>query len=448
MTRETSWFWDTEVLVLAGKIGYSVGEVPVTWREMKTRRTPLGRLLSDVFLHGKGLLKLWSRLHRGGGHGDHAIQRSTNDSPTIPAVYPEGPMSRKNLRQPLLLVNNHGQTGIGDFGFGLLSHLNEKGVHAAMKSTPVNWSGFTAYLHSVLSHKGGVIYNVGLTAWGDSPLRNFLGLLTIGLRHGLGHGDLILLHNVIEAIDTSTAGYRISGLVRFGAHFAVRQLKGVSTVVFSRRMRDLLRSRYGIEPLICHPLPVELKIKQGNSERSLPNILAIGYLSPYKGYDLLFDAIKLIASPMKVVIAGDEHRLLKPNPDYQEFVAGLREKARVNGITLLPKVPEEDLPRFMSEIDIGVLPYAACQGACAAASLLIAYQIPILASDLPEFRELHEAGCGIVLSSRKAPEFAERLTGLLEDKELLMDLRTKQTRYAEQYSWSTFTDLLLDQFRD
>lgn len=61
-TREDSWFWDTEVLVLARKRGYRVAEVPVPWVEKKTSRTSLRRLFSDMDLHGMGILRLKSEL--------------------------------------------------------------------------------------------------------------------------------------------------------------------------------------------------------------------------------------------------------------------------------------------------------------------------------------------------------------------------------------------------
>jgi hypothetical protein len=61
-TRETTWFWDTEVLVLALRLGYMVAEVPVTWTETKLRRTPIWRSVSDIVLHGRGLLRLKERV--------------------------------------------------------------------------------------------------------------------------------------------------------------------------------------------------------------------------------------------------------------------------------------------------------------------------------------------------------------------------------------------------
>ncbi len=61
-TSESSWFWDTESIVIARRLGYPVLEVPVDWTEQKNRSTPLLRLASDIYIHGTGILRLKSRL--------------------------------------------------------------------------------------------------------------------------------------------------------------------------------------------------------------------------------------------------------------------------------------------------------------------------------------------------------------------------------------------------
>jgi glycosyltransferase involved in cell wall biosynthesis len=61
--RSDSWFWDTEVIVIAKKFGFKIKEIPVCWVEKKGRRTPIRRLLGDVWLHGAGLVALFFRVH-------------------------------------------------------------------------------------------------------------------------------------------------------------------------------------------------------------------------------------------------------------------------------------------------------------------------------------------------------------------------------------------------
>jgi glycosyltransferase AglD len=62
LTSEDSWFWDTEILVRAIQQGFKVTEFPVHWTELKAPRTEFSRLLSDMWLHGTGVLRLSSTM--------------------------------------------------------------------------------------------------------------------------------------------------------------------------------------------------------------------------------------------------------------------------------------------------------------------------------------------------------------------------------------------------
>jgi glycosyltransferase AglD len=63
-TREDSWFWDTEVFVVGRRRGLRVKELPVHWTETRYTRTSIPRLVSDVVLHGTGLMRLLVNLGR------------------------------------------------------------------------------------------------------------------------------------------------------------------------------------------------------------------------------------------------------------------------------------------------------------------------------------------------------------------------------------------------
>jgi glycosyltransferase involved in cell wall biosynthesis len=53
------WFWDTEVIVRAYRRGYSIKEIPVSWKGGRETKV---RLLHDSFNMGWQILSLWWRL--------------------------------------------------------------------------------------------------------------------------------------------------------------------------------------------------------------------------------------------------------------------------------------------------------------------------------------------------------------------------------------------------
>ena len=61
-TKVNSWFWDTELVVLAASRGYKICEMPLHWNESKYKRTPILRLVKDVIIHGWGMVLLYKRL--------------------------------------------------------------------------------------------------------------------------------------------------------------------------------------------------------------------------------------------------------------------------------------------------------------------------------------------------------------------------------------------------
>jgi glycosyltransferase involved in cell wall biosynthesis len=66
--KSDTWFWDTEVIVLARKFGFRILEIPIHWTEKKGQKTPLVRLSKDMLIHGSGIIRLLWKVyfHRSG----------------------------------------------------------------------------------------------------------------------------------------------------------------------------------------------------------------------------------------------------------------------------------------------------------------------------------------------------------------------------------------------
>lgn len=60
-SKVNSWFWDSEIIVIAVKKGIRITQLPVFWKEMKYERTPIKRLFHDIILHGWGTVQLYKR---------------------------------------------------------------------------------------------------------------------------------------------------------------------------------------------------------------------------------------------------------------------------------------------------------------------------------------------------------------------------------------------------
>src|SRR6266702_279484 len=61
LTKENGWAWDTEIIVYLKSLGWRIAEIPVSWREMKSERTPVKRLIADVYEQGSALIRILPR---------------------------------------------------------------------------------------------------------------------------------------------------------------------------------------------------------------------------------------------------------------------------------------------------------------------------------------------------------------------------------------------------
>lgn len=62
--KANHWFWDTELLVRAQKMGFKVDEIPISWTEMPVGST--FRLGRDIGHFAWEMIVLWKDLHREG----------------------------------------------------------------------------------------------------------------------------------------------------------------------------------------------------------------------------------------------------------------------------------------------------------------------------------------------------------------------------------------------
>lgn len=65
MVRNTEWFFDSELLILAEKLGYKIKEIPINWREpTETGRSSQVKIISLSLTYIKKALEIRQRLKR------------------------------------------------------------------------------------------------------------------------------------------------------------------------------------------------------------------------------------------------------------------------------------------------------------------------------------------------------------------------------------------------
>jgi glycosyltransferase involved in cell wall biosynthesis len=161
-----------------------------------------------------------------------------------------------------------------------------------------------------------------------------------------------------------------------------------------------------------------------------------GHLYPWKGVDLIIEAVTALQDTRALIVGGHEHE-----PDLQrakDLAAELDCAARVTFTGLLP--PPEVAAR-LSEADVLVLPNPASAVSSAFTSPLKLFEYmrsgrPIVASDLPSIREVlvHEQNA-LLVPPGNPQALTAAIRRLKEDPALGARIAGRALEDAREYTW-------------
>jgi len=248
----------------------------------------------------------------------------------------------------------------------------------------------------------------------------------------MGFKTIVTLHNIVERIDIERAGFSNTTLNRAGALMATKMLTFASAVTLTVQfyLRTLKR-RYGCKNVYWVPhgtWEVDPVSYQHNNPRS---ILYFGYSGPYKDLDLLFNAFEMLRKKrhnIKLIIAGASH------PNYPDFLRKYEFK-KPDAVDFVGYIPDHQLSSLFEKTDLVVLPYFTCTGTSGVAHLVSSYGLPIIATNLPEFRELAKEGCGIILSEHDPDKFAEKIEFILTNPDMIHELKERNLLFVNRRTW-------------
>jgi glycosyltransferase involved in cell wall biosynthesis len=272
-----------------------------------------------------------------------------------------------------------------------------------------------------------VWYNIGFASFGGRPLPAFFGLATPALTRFLSCYTHITLHQLFETVDLADAGVKSPMLYRIAGRLATHLLlSGNSLSVLLPAYHRTLRDKYGRGTVnvrhhgIFSSCPEEPDLsKRGNP---VHRVLAFGKWGTYKRLELLIEAFEQIVAtspPMELVIAGGDH------PKTPGYVKSVAESVKHHPlIRFVGYVPEEAIPELFQTASLTVMPYTSSAGSSGVAHLACQFGLPILASDIGDFRELAEYELISIefFTPNDVESLASRLLGLLQSPERLAQM--------------------------
>lgn len=173
-------------------------------------------------------------------------------------------------------------------------------------------------------------------------------------------------------------------------------------------------------------------------------IAIFGFVNPDKGYEIVLKALKDLPHDVVFIIAGGVQD--QSNQAYLNTLnslitqMGLQQRVIITGF-----LEKQKMFSLMQQSEIILFPRTHVN-ASLELSLAIAFQKPILASNLPYFVEVNSrVPCLEIfeLQGDKIANFKKKLLRLLGDKLRQQELSEKCSEYAQKYSWEEIAKITI-----
>lgn len=219
-------------------------------------------------------------------------------------------------------------------------------------------------------------------------------------------------------------------------------------VVNSEYMRNNVVVWYRVnrDKVAVIPNGVDLKMFAGSNDRIMlegdPSVLYVGHLSGLKGVDILIQAITKLRSELPNIKL---HLVGRGNDPY---FAALAKKEGIEKHVVFHGFAEHSmLPSYYRSADICVFP-SRHEGFGLVILEAMASGIPVIASDIPSFREIISDGSdGRLFKLEDADALSKAVIALYQDPHLRKELSRNAFEKATRYSWENIADKYISLYK-
>lgn len=179
-----------------------------------------------------------------------------------------------------------------------------------------------------------------------------------------------------------------------------------------------------------YPKATERLNKRGDLE-----VLFFGFIRPYKGLDVLLEALPSLNERTYVTIVGEYWGNKK---DLEDTIKGIDFK---NMETRLEYVSAEETANYFERADVAVLPYLSATGS-AVLSVAYNYEVPVVASSVGGLKDgVIEGETGWLVDAGSSKDLALAINHVSRKK--ADDMKTGIREFCKKNDWDTMADKLI-----
>lgn len=284
-----------------------------------------------------------------------------------------------------------------------------------------------------------VWFNLGFASFGGRPLPAFAGIAIPFFARLSGSYTHVTLHQLMETVDLKDAGIRFPILYKAGGFVATQMVLFANSVsVMLPAYRSVLVEKYGRGAVYVrrHGIFSSRPEYPDFSQRGNPEhrVLAFGKWGTYKRLEPLLEAFQSVVQQVpeaRLIIGGTDH------PKTPGYLASIQKKygARKE-ISFVGYVAEYDIAQLLQRSSVAVLPYTSSAGSSGIAHLACTYGVPMVASDIPDFRRVaDEEGLAIdFFPVGDVGELSRHLVALLRDRDRQIEMSLQNVSAAMRMS--------------
>lgn len=170
-------------------------------------------------------------------------------------------------------------------------------------------------------------------------------------------------------------------------------------------------------------------------------ILFFGIIRPYKGLDLLIEAFKkLDIIHKKLIIAG---KCWEPVEKYRSLINNDRNIRFINNF-----IPDNEVELYFKSANLVILPYKKFDSSSGVGSLCLAYNKPLIVSEVGGLPDLVYKKDSCVFKPNSVKELIEKMDSFFKNNQIKTEIDNAIALQRKKFSWNRISRLTIEVYNE